>query len=49
MGKYSNKGGDSGVYSYEIGNDYIKVFFLEIQKHTNTVIKEKQDKVMLII
>ena len=27
MEKYSNKGGDSGVYSYEIGNDYIKVIF----------------------
>ncbi len=27
MEKYSNKGRNSGVYSYEIGNDYIKVIF----------------------
>lgn len=24
---YKNRGGDSGVYAYEIGEDYIKVMF----------------------
>lgn len=28
MEKYRNSGGDSGVDSFEIGNDYIKVKFI---------------------
>ncbi len=36
MTKYSNLGRDSGVYSYEIGSDYIKVQFSTGRIYTYT-------------
>ena len=32
MQRYLNTGGDSGIESYEIGEDYIKVWFARSQK-----------------
>lgn len=32
MPRYLNLGGDSGIESYEIGDDYITVYFIRAQK-----------------
>jgi len=36
MERYRNAGGDSGVYAYEIGNDFIKVQFKDSKTYLYT-------------
>jgi len=36
MERYRNAGGDSGIYAYEIGNDFIKVLFKDRKTYLYT-------------
>lgn len=42
---YANLNGDSGVYGYEIGTDYIKVQFKDGSIYTYTYLSAGRDKV----
>ncbi|MBQ8436798.1 MAG: hypothetical protein IJX20_04020 [Alphaproteobacteria bacterium] len=45
MQKYMDINGDSGVYGYEIGTDYIKVQFKDGSIYTYTYLSAGRDKV----
>lgn len=48
MKRYMDINGDSGVYGYEIGTDYIKVQFKDGSIYTYTYLSAGQDKVEIM-
>lgn len=48
MERYKNIDGDSGVYAYEIGTDYIDVQFTSTRKFIDTHTKVQVSKMLSI-